>query len=177
MTAYPQPDVIVVLGGGGIPGESGLIRCYYAAEYARKWPAARIMVALPGRLGAAGGSVQKMRDELVLRGIPQSSIQIECTGRNTYEQASQIYQLIGVEGNTQTLAIISSLIHLRRAIGSFKKQGFENVFGLPAASVPLDTSMGKYQFVRYRFWQNLGWSISVFRELLALASYKWRDRI
>jgi uncharacterized SAM-binding protein YcdF (DUF218 family) len=177
IAAYPRPDVIVVLGGGGMPSESGLIRSYYAAEYARKWPAARVIVALPGRLGANNGSVQKMRDELVLRGVPPATIQIECTGRNTYEQARQIYQLIGGAGNTQTLAIISSLIHLRRAIGSFQKQGFENVFGLPAASAPLDTSMGKRQFVRYRFWQNLGWTISVIRELLALALYKWRGWI
>ena len=42
-----SPDYIIVLGGGGIPSASGLMRCYAAAGEARVYPDARILIAMP----------------------------------------------------------------------------------------------------------------------------------
>ena len=88
-----------------------------------------------------------------------------------------IRELAGESAADSTVAVVSALIHLRRAVMSFSKAGFTRVYGLPAANVALDADMGRRQFVRYRFWQNLGWSVSVVRELLALASYKRRGLV
>lgn len=64
---YAEPDYIVVLGGGGIPSESGLMRTYRAAEEGRRWPTARLIVALPGQVGADTSQADRMRAELILR--------------------------------------------------------------------------------------------------------------
>ena len=41
------PDYIVVMGGGGMPGGEGMMRCFYAAAAADSFPNARLIIALP----------------------------------------------------------------------------------------------------------------------------------
>ena len=60
------PTHILVLGGSGVPGESALMRIWYAAEAAREWPEAPVWMALPRGEDSA---VRAYAGELELRGV------------------------------------------------------------------------------------------------------------
>src|SRR5437763_1586943 len=89
------PQYLVVLGGAGIPSEPGLIRAYYAAEYGKDLTNAMFIVALPADGDPDTSSVGRMRDELVMRGIPKDRILMETRGLDTHQQAVNIADLLG----------------------------------------------------------------------------------
>ena len=144
------PDYIVVLGGGGMPSESGLMRCWYADKAARLFPDARIIIALPGNTADSTSSVIGMRDELVIRGIAPERILFEDSGTNTRAQALNIFSRISnieqrilksdrtvgqssvIRHPSSGILLITSPEHLSRAVLTFKKAGFLKVDGLPA---------------------------------------------
>lgn len=148
---HRPPDYIVVLGGGGMPSESGLMRCWYAAKAADFFPAARVIIALPGDTADSTSSVNGMKEELVLRGVAPERILIEDSGTNTRAQAVNIYNGISnieqrslniefVRNSTvvnryskfKALLLVTSPEHLSRAVRTFKKAGFLRVDGVPA---------------------------------------------
>ena len=43
-----KPETIVFLGGGGMPSQSNLMRCWYTEKAARSFPDAQIIIAVPG---------------------------------------------------------------------------------------------------------------------------------
>ncbi|MFC2102119.1 YdcF family protein [Bacteroidota bacterium] len=88
------PDYIIVLGGSGIPSESGLMRTYYAGVAADYFPDARVIVALPGDTADSVSSINRMWDELSIRGIAPERIMVEDSGTNTRAQALLIRELI-----------------------------------------------------------------------------------
>ena len=85
-----KPDYIVLLGGGGMPSESGLIRCYHTALVARSFPEACVLIALPGDPADTTSSLNRMRQELLLREIDTFRIITESQGANTRAQALNI---------------------------------------------------------------------------------------
>jgi hypothetical protein len=91
---HRPPEYIVVLGGGGMPSESGLIRCWYAAMAANHFNRAKIIVALPGDTTSEKSSVSLMKKELILRGVEPSRIFFEPEGSNTRAQAVNISTVI-----------------------------------------------------------------------------------
>jgi uncharacterized SAM-binding protein YcdF (DUF218 family) len=141
------PEFIVVLGGGGMPSESGLIRCWYAASVANHFPRAKIIVALPGDTASKSSSVSLMKKELVLRGVEPSRIMFEPEGANTRAQAVNISKISTNDERRTTndkgaptsyfvlrtsyFLIVTSPEHLYRAVLSFKKAGFTKVDGFP----------------------------------------------
>ena len=88
------PDYIIVLGGSGIPSESGLMRTYYTAVAAEHFHDAMVIVALPGDTSDSMSSINKMRNELILRKITEERILVEDSGTNTRAQAMRIQELI-----------------------------------------------------------------------------------
>ena len=68
------PDYIVVLGGGGMPSESGLMRCWYAAKTANYFTRAKVIIALPGNSCDSLSSINRMKKELVIRGVEPERI-------------------------------------------------------------------------------------------------------
>ena len=88
------PDYIVVLGGGGMPSESGLMRCWYAAKVADRFPRSMVIVALPGDTADPNSSINGMKDELILRGITPDRILFEDSGTNTRAEALLVKSLI-----------------------------------------------------------------------------------
>ena len=74
--AMEAPRYIVVLGGGGIPSDTGLMRTYYGAKHSLSFPNATVILALPaddGRIGkrkAMLGTRQYVRMSPVSLGIP-----------------------------------------------------------------------------------------------------------
>lgn len=62
-----------------------------------------------------------VRQYLLDIGIPPSDLLIENQSRNTYENAKNVADLYN--SDTSTFALVTSAIHMKRALGCFKKQG------------------------------------------------------
>ena len=182
-----DPDFIVILGGGGIPSESGLMRTYEGAAAAEKFPAAGIIVALPSQSDADDDAASRMRRELVIRGVREKRITSELRGRNTREQALEVAKQIDPGSNT--VLLVTSPEHLKRALKAFRKAGCRYVAGRPAyqASVESDLTykadslggsaipvpdVGGRLTLRYTFWTNMRYLSDSTRELCALGYYR-----
>ncbi len=168
------PDYIIVLGGGGIPSESGLIRCYYGAAAANKYTNAAIVVSLLCDYDPDQHGVGHMRDELVLRGVAAGRIQLETRARNTHEQAANILALLGAAAKDRPVLLVTSRLHLRRSLGSFRRVGFTTVYGVSTRPAPDEGDPGRWTFLRYDLWQHLDTAVECARELCALLYYKAR---
>jgi len=168
------PHYVVVLGGGGIPSETGLIRTYYAAEYGRGATGATFIVALPSDGDPGCTSVGRMRDELIMRGVRADSILMEFRGRNTYEQACNIAEMLGSAAHEAPTLIVTSPSHARRAVLCFRKAGFRKLGCQIADNTGAEADMGRWTFERYGFWSILTREIEYLRELVAMAYYKLR---
>jgi uncharacterized SAM-binding protein YcdF (DUF218 family) len=171
------PRYIVVLGGGGIPSGSSLIRAYYAAEFGRGFTGAVYVVALPTDTNPETSSIGKLRDELVLRGVPANAIRMETRGRNTRQQAVNIAELLGPAALREPVVVVTSDYHLRRALQEFERAGFQDLAGLNAAGTGADADPGGWAFWRYAFWDRLRAQVSIVRELVAIGVGKatgWR---
>jgi len=149
---HRPPQVIVVLGGGGMPSESGLMRTWYAAQLGNHFPRSRIIIALPGDTADSLSSVCQMKEELVLRGISARRISFESHGTNTRAQALNLFKRISnidqrflndeypdklhnsssIQHPASSILIITSPEHLYRAVRAFRKAGFILVDGVPA---------------------------------------------
>jgi uncharacterized SAM-binding protein YcdF (DUF218 family) len=169
------PDVIVVLGGGGIPSESGLIRCYEGAVAAREYPHARVIVSLPADEDTETSSVGRMRDELAMRGVDRDRIGLESRARNTREQALRVAEMLA-DTELRRVMVITSEYHVRRSVLAFRRAGLPTV-GRKAAVIGPEADMGSNLRLRYAFWHNLSNGVNLARELVALAVYKARGWI
>lgn len=180
-----SPDFVVVLSGGGIPSESGLIRSYAAAEAARDYSNAMVVVAMPDQRDP---STQGMLDELVRRGVRPERLMQEAQGRNTWEQARHLRRLLAADGVEPVVLLITSPDHMRRAVGALRKAGFTHVGSRPADSVSIAADLsiepaaesggragvpdvGGLQ-LRYGVWNNYGMLTRCVRESVALIYYK-----
>ena len=163
---------VVVLGGAGIPSESGLMRTYHAARFAAGRTGVICVVSLPCDVAPELGSVGRMRDELVLRGVPRAAVLMEYRGRDTREEAVNIRALLGREALDAPIVVVTSPPHVRRALLCFRKVGFGNATGLPAQSADVEADIGAHSLWRYGFWGNLEYEVKVLRELIALFQYK-----
>jgi uncharacterized SAM-binding protein YcdF (DUF218 family) len=172
-----NPAYVVVLGGGGIPSDTSLLRCYYAADYGRSLTGTVFVVALPADENPEQNSVGRMRDEIVMRGIPSATIRMETRGRQTHEQAVNIRALLGDEALGQALVIVTSGFHMRRSILSFRKAGFTAVYALTASNVGAEADPGAFAWLRYGIWKHWALEAEICRELVALTTYKLRGWI
>ncbi len=171
------PEYIVVLGGGGIPSDTGLMRTYYGATHSISFPDAIVVVALPADGTPETSSAGRMKDELVLHGVPASSILMETQGKNTHEQAERIRAMLGPGAIDDPVHIVTERSHLRRALLCFRKAGFSRVFGIGTHNTGAEADVGAGTFLRYTLWTNLQLQIRVFREMIATGMYKLRGWI
>ncbi|MFH0879641.1 MAG: YdcF family protein [Lentisphaerota bacterium] len=184
-----EPDYIVILGGGGIPSKSGLLRSYYGAEVAAAFKESAVVLSLPFEGPFPQSAAGLMQRELVLRGVDKRRIILESKGRNTREQALSLADMLDGDPREIQILIVTSPEHMKRAFLSFKKAGFgrvrtESAFSeaieadlhydqktLGGNNVPLP-DIGNSMTLRYDLWNNLYYELSVTRELCALAYYK-----
>ncbi|MCX6249728.1 MAG: YdcF family protein [Bacteroidetes bacterium] len=182
---HQQPEYIIVLGGGGMPSETGLIRCWYAAKAASYFQQAKIIIALPGDTADSLSSVNGMKKELVLRGIKPERIFLEDSGTNTRAQALNIAS--SRVTRHASLLIVTSPEHLVRAVLTFKKAGFTKVDGIPAFEEAIESditfegkllggrkwvpNIGENLTIRYEFWTQLRYEELLLREYFAIAYY------
>ena len=190
---HRPPEFIVVLGGGGMPSESGLMRTWYAARLGNHFFRSKVIIALHGDTVDSLSSVYKMKEELILRGISGKRISFESLGTNTRAQAlniasSRITRYALRVTRDASLLIVTSPEHLYRAVRTFRKAGFLLVDGCPAFETAIESELsfddrllggkrwlpaiGKNITVRYQFWTQLHYEQLVMREWLAIVYYK-----
>lgn len=183
------PDVIVMMGGGGIPSESGLTRAWQTAREAARFPKARVVVAMPFEPGEGGTNRSAVVRELMLRGVSEARLEQEGQGRHTREQALRLRAMLEGRQDQVRVLVVTSPEHVRRSVLAFRKAGLAKVRGRPVLQQELkadlvygekpslkdlksDSLIGHSLMLRYRFWDNLLLEIKVARELAALAYYK-----
>lgn len=128
----PTPDTVVVLGGGFSypPGSSddygslstaGLQRVFAAVALWEKLPGAKLVVA-----GGGGGRIREsvpMANLAIRMGVPASSVEIEERSRNTWQNARNVAALS--PALPKRIWLVSSPMHLPRALTAFRAWGFE----------------------------------------------------
>lgn len=179
-----EPEMIVLMGGSGMPGKSALMRTYYTAEAAHRHPDARVVIALPDDTAAADNHLDRMRDELTLRGVQPDRISFEAEGVNSRAQALNLHAR---HGRADTpLLLVTDPEHVYRAVHSFRKVGFTQVGSRACFEHDLGASLdfsGKELGgrapappaggqLRYQFWNHLIYQILIARECTAIAYYK-----
>lgn len=186
-----EPQAIILLGGGGMPSESNLMRSWYTGKAAQSFQEANVIIAMPGNLSDSLSTPRLMEKELELRGIGHERILFEDKGTNTRAQALNCKEIIKIQ---QPVLLVTSPEHTRRAVLCFRKAGFEKVNALPAFenAVEADLSftddelggnktlvpdVGQNISVRYQVWNHLKYEILIARESVALAYYKLRGWI
>ncbi|MBN2235960.1 MAG: YdcF family protein, partial [Bacteroidales bacterium] len=189
----PDTEYIILLGGGGIPSETSLIRTYHAAYAAHLFPQAKVIIALPSDVSDSTSSIHLMAKELEMRGVNADRILFEDDGKNTRAQAIHIQELYFQDNLSAKLLVVTSPYHMLRAVSVFEKLGFETVGGYPAyekankkdsSFSPKKTGGNKYvpeinqqPGIRYSLWAGLQKEILVLREYSALAYYKLKGWI
>ncbi len=154
---HRPPDYIVVLGGGGMPSESGLMRCWYASRVANHFTRARVIIALPGESKDSLSSVNQMKQEMELRGVAGDRIFLEDSGTNTRAEALNVFKIISdIESSRVTrhvspdssfvtrhssLLLVTSPEHIYRAVLTFRKAGFLKVDGVPAFEKTIESNL------------------------------------
>lgn len=181
-----DPQVIVVLGGSGMPSPNGLIRTFYGAEAALKFPEAMVIIALPGDTLDSKSSVRLMAREMIIRGVDSTRIIYENEGTNTRWEALNVKNRFFPKTSPPIL-LVSSPEHMFRSVKTFRKVGFSKVGGLASFGLANEVALnfnaeelGGYSSVpdvgsqlslRYKIWTRMHLQISVIREYFAIAYY------
>jgi uncharacterized SAM-binding protein YcdF (DUF218 family) len=188
------PDYIVLLGGGGMPSESGLMRTWYAARVAGNFPLAKVIIALPGDPSDSLSALNLMKAELVVRGISPERILLEDSGTNTRAQALNIFKVISNIERVQdsifdirhstfhsslvighsSLLIVTSPEHLYRAVLTFKKAGFLKVDGVPAFEQAIESNIifNSFNLGGRRFIPDIGSNITLRYQFWSQMNYE-----
>jgi uncharacterized SAM-binding protein YcdF (DUF218 family) len=135
----PPPDVhaIVVLGAGG---SHSLARCGKAAQLFRP-DLHKLVVVTGGRLDPRDPfESERMRDWLVLLGVPASAIVLESDSQSTFENAVRSAAILRERGFGKVI-LVTDASHMWRASACFQKQGIEVVQG-PCERITLDRPHG-----------------------------------
>ena len=189
-----KPDYIVLLGGGGMPSESNLMRAFYVHLAATEAPASQIVISIPGNSADSASTARLVAAELIAKGIDRGRILYEENGTNTRSQAIQLQQFNSLNLPEKSILLVTSPEHMRRAVLVFEKAGFAKVSALPAFENAIEADLffeddklggdkllvpdiGDNTAVRYQFWNHLKYEILIAREMAALTYYKLRGWI
>lgn len=174
-------DLLVVLGGSGMPSGAELRRLHHAAELAANHPAAAVWVIHPGDPAVIGAMV----DELIFRGVQPARIKQLNEGDNTRAQALAVLREVGEK--PLRIALVSAPENMYRSVKTFRRAGHSTVCGAPAWDHAMDHDftythrrIGGKAYVpdvsaatdlRYTFWNYLKLEITCLREYVAIAYY------
>jgi uncharacterized SAM-binding protein YcdF (DUF218 family) len=175
-------ELIVVLGGSGMPSGPELLRLHRAAALAMDEPDADLLVVHP----QDSAVLDAMVHELILRGVDADRISVLPAGDNTREQALLCARRW--EGQEGSIALVTAPENMYRSVLAFRKAGVEQVCGVPAwdhashhtfryghmiiggkAYLP---DVSEAPGLRYTFWNYLKLEITCLREYLAIVYYR-----
>jgi uncharacterized SAM-binding protein YcdF (DUF218 family) len=181
-----NPEVIVILGGSGMPSSEGLMRTYYASFVAEEFKDIPIIIALPGDTLDSSSSVRLMARELIVRGVDSTRIVFENEGTNTRWEALNVKSRF-FPNSSPRLLIVSSPSHMYRSVKTFRKVGFDQVGGIASFGRANETNLefdaqalggaegmpdvGGSVSIRYAVWTRLHIQLTVIREYMAIAYY------
>ncbi|HAQ19482.1 MAG TPA: hypothetical protein DCR40_09660 [Prolixibacteraceae bacterium] len=189
-----KPDYIVLLGGGGMPSESSLMRAFFVHRAAIESPESRIVISIPGDSTDSLSTARMVAAELILKGIDPERILFEQTATNTRSEALQLQHFNNEVLTDKPILLVTAPEHMRRSVLVFKKAGFTSVNALPTFENVIEANLffdddqlggkktivpdiGNHTSVRYQFWNHLKYEILIAREMAALAYYKLRGWI
>ena len=178
-----KPKYSIMLGGSGMPSEDNLIRLYYTAEAANRYPKSKVIIAHP-----LDSLVQiKMKYELILRGLDSTRIMFEEKGINTRSQVLNILDTFPETIKSECI-VVTCPEQMLRSIKSFRKAGIKKVGGYPAYPCDMYVNLkyktkklkglkyipdvGNSLSLRYNYWNYLKLEITCIREFFALFYYK-----
>jgi len=180
-------QTIVVMGAGGFPSETLLMRLWYTADLAKKFPESKVVITTPGDSLDLQSTISLMRRTLIDWGVDSTRMVLENVGLNTRHQAMMVKKILEQDIILEPIVIVTSPEHIYRSVLCFNKVGFEKVSGQPASEVMLETDLriqskklggnsavpdvGNSISIRYKFWEYLKYEITVLREYLAIAYY------
>jgi uncharacterized SAM-binding protein YcdF (DUF218 family) len=175
-------DVLVLLGGSGMPSGAELRRLHHASEWAATIPLAQVWVVHPGDTSVIGA----MERELCWRGVAKARIRRVNEGENTREQALAVHRLLA--GKQPALGLVTAPENMYRSVQAFRKVGLGQVCGSAAWDHAMDhrftythARIGGKAYVpdvsgstglRYTFWNYLKLEITCLREYVAIAYYR-----
>ena len=110
-------ELLVVLGGSGMPSAAELRRLYHAAEVAQAMPAAAVLVIHPGDPAV----LQAMVAELQLRGVGAERIRSLNEGDNTRAQALAVRDYLGA--TRPSLVLVTAPENMYRSVRAFRAVG------------------------------------------------------
>lgn len=189
-----KPEYIILLGGGGMPSESSLMRAYFVHRAAVESPESRIVISIPGNPEDSTSTARRVAAELILKGISPERILFEQTATNTRSEAIELQNFRNENLTAKSILLVTSPEHMRRAVLVFRKAGFTRVNALPTFENVLEANLffdagklggnrlpipdiGGNTSVRYQFWNHLKYEILIAREMAALGYYKLRGWI
>lgn len=125
--AEERPRWIVVLGSGHVfdhrlsaaarLSDSGLARLVEGVRLLRTFPGSKLIVS--GRLGQGMPHGHAMAAAAVELGVPRSDIVVDTTALDTADEAVALGRHVG----TERFVLVTSAVHMPRAMGLFRKQG------------------------------------------------------
>jgi uncharacterized SAM-binding protein YcdF (DUF218 family) len=134
----PVPDLIVVLGGGGMEGANGRFqgnssgdRMILAAQLYHQSPGTRFLCTgqrIESMTSSSANPAEVSRDVLVRLGVPDSSIEL-IGGRNTSEEMKHLAERFA--NSEKSVGLLTSAWHLPRATRLARRNGL-NTLPLPA---------------------------------------------
>lgn len=130
-----QPEYIVVLGAqvrGSVPSLSLQYRLDKAAESAKEYPQAKLILSGGQGSGEDISEAECMRRYLAQKGLEEDRILTEDRSTSTLENLRFSDELYSCAG--KPCAIISNGFHICRSVRIAEKYGYQNVWGIPAAS-------------------------------------------
>jgi uncharacterized SAM-binding protein YcdF (DUF218 family) len=189
-----KPDYIILLGGGGMPSESSLMRAFFVRRAAVESPKSQIIISIPGNPEDSTSTARQVAAELISKGIDSQRILYEQIGTNTRSEALQLKEFNSEKLTDKAILLVTSPEHMRRAVLVFRKAGFTRVSALPAFENAIEANLffeddqlggnktlvpdiGGNTEVRYQFWNHLKYEILIAREITALVYYKLRGWI
>jgi uncharacterized SAM-binding protein YcdF (DUF218 family) len=189
-----KPDYIILLGGGGMPSESSLMRAFFVYRAAVESPESRIVISIPGDPADSLSTARLVAAELISKGIAPERILYEQTATNTRSEAIQLQNFNQEKLLDKAILLVTSPEHMRRSVLVFRKAGFTKINALPTFENAIEASLffdddqlggnktlvpdiGDHTSVRYQFWNHLKYEILIAREMAALGYYKLRGWI
>jgi len=189
-----KPEYIVLLGGGGMPSESNLMRAFFVFKAAQEFPESRIVISAPSDTSDLKCTARLVAAELISKGIDPQRILYEQIGTNTRMEALCLQKFDNGQIMQKPILLVTSPEHMRRSVLVFRKVGFIRISALPAFENALEADLvfkddelggnkklipnvGSNISLRYQFWNHLKYEILIAREMTALGYYWLRGWI
>ena len=182
------PEKIIMLGGGGMPSESNLMRLYYVSILAEAYPKSMVVIAHPHDSAVTAS----MRNHLTKLGVDSMRISFSHGGTNTRSQVLALKSFRTILAETAFL-LVTSPEHMRRSYRAFQREGFQHVYPVAAfenamfldldydylkmGGKPYLIDVSSNDRLRYDFWNYLKLEIICIRESIAMAYYWLNDWI